>query len=87
MKRNWVLWLLVVISSGVHGQKTMGIFTNSQDIGAVHKTGTTTYDGNEQIFEISGAGANIWFDKDEFQFAYKKTSGNFYSKNSSQIYW
>lgn len=77
MKPNWVLWLVVVLSSGVHGQKTMGIFTNSQDVGAVHKTGTTTYDGNEQIFEISGAGTNIWFDKDEFQFAYKKTSGNF----------
>ena len=39
--------------------------------------GNTKYDSATQSFAISGSGTNMWFDKDEFQFAYRKLTGDF----------
>lgn len=55
----------------------LGPFTNSIDVGNVKHSGTTTFEPNRQAFEISGSGTNMWFDNDEFQFVYRKLSGDF----------
>ena len=57
--------------------QNLGVFTNNTDVGAVKTAGTTTYDTENQTFSISGSGENIWFQKDEFQFAYRKMTGDF----------
>jgi Tol biopolymer transport system component len=46
-------------------------------IGNPKLVGNTFYNTEEQIYTLSGAGENIWFDQDEFWFEYKKISGDF----------
>jgi tricorn protease-like protein len=52
-----------------------GIFDRSTDIGP-HK-GNTSYDATNQVYELSGAGNNIWFGSDELHYAWKKMKGDF----------
>ena len=35
------------------------------------------YDEGSQTYSIKGGGYNIWFERDEFQYAYKKIKGDF----------
>ena len=58
-------------------QNPVGIFENATGVGPVLHEGSATYDAASQTYELSGAGANIWFTKDEFHYAYKKLSGDF----------
>ena len=58
-------------------QNPLGIFEKTTDAGPVRHKGSTSYDAASQTYVLSGAGANIWFTKDEFHFAYKKLSGDF----------
>ena len=37
----------------------------------------TRYDEASQVYTIRGSGSNIWFNRDEFQYAYKKIGGDF----------
>ena len=39
--------------------------------------GSTSYDDLTQTFTLEGAGENMWFNKDEFWFEYKKVKGDF----------
>ena len=63
-------------SLSIFAQNTMGIFEQSADVGPVLHKGKTEYDGNTQTYRLSGSGANIWFTKDEFHYAYKPVKGN-----------
>jgi TolB protein len=58
-------------------QKPVGIFENYADVGNPKISGSTTYNDATQTYTLKGAGYNIWFNRDEFQFAYKKLSGDF----------
>lgn len=55
----------------------LGLFAQQVDVGTVSKPGDCRYDAEEQRYTISGAGANIWGDHDDFHYVYKKLSGNF----------
>ncbi|HZP48138.1 MAG TPA: phospholipase D-like domain-containing protein [Vicinamibacterales bacterium] len=48
----------------------------NQDVGAVGKTGSTTYDWPSSTFTIKGAGADVWGTADAFQYAYRPLSGD-----------
>jgi len=50
----------------------------NQDIGAVGKAGSTTFDASSSTFSIEGAGADIWNTADAFQYAYQPMSGDGY---------
>ena len=54
----------------------LGIFTDHQDVGTVLHPGSTEYDAAKQIYTLSGSGDNMWFGTDDFQFAWKKVSGD-----------
>lgn len=54
-----------------------GIFTNSGDVGAPVKAGTTQFDAATGQYRITGAGANMWAKEDQFQFAWREMTGNF----------
>jgi tricorn protease-like protein len=56
---------------------SQGIFDNSTDVGKLSHKGKTSYNASTQIYELSGAGNNIWFGSDEFHFAWKKMKGDF----------
>jgi len=56
--------------------ESMGIFEGHGDVGAVLHAGSAVYDGANKTYSVSGSGENMWFGKDEFQFAWKKASGD-----------
>ena len=58
-------------------QHPVGIFDDHMDIGHPKLAGDAGYDTSTQTYTIKGAGDNIWFNRDEFQFVYKKISGDF----------
>lgn len=55
----------------------VGIFYNHADIGNPKIKGAAIYDNSEQVYNLKGAGYNIWFNRDEFHYAYNKLKGNF----------
>jgi TolB protein len=55
----------------------LGVFEGHGDIGKSVKPGSAVYHPKKQEYVISGAGYNIWFDHDEFQFVWKRIKGDF----------
>ncbi len=55
---------------------TRGMFTDHQDVGTVLHPGSAVYDTATRSYTISGSGENMWFGMDDFQFAWKKVSGD-----------
>ena len=54
----------------------LGIFTQSSDVGPVRHAGSATWDDRLGQYEVSGAGTNMWKEKDEFHVAWKKVKGD-----------
>ena len=54
----------------------LGVFTNSGDVGDPAVKGSTEYDAANGHYKITGAGANIWTNADQFQYVYREISGN-----------
>ena len=69
--------LTALTVSAVRGQEPVGYFEGSGDVGAPALAGSTTYDAQAQTYTIVGAGTNMWATRDEFQFVWRKLSGNF----------
>lgn len=53
----------------------LGVFTNSGDVGGPALPGATEFANG--LYRMTGAGANIWDRRDQFQYAWKELSGNF----------
>ncbi len=58
-------------------QKPIGIFNSNADIGSPKLAGNSSYNSDDQTYTISGAGYNIWFARDEFQYLFNKLKGEF----------
>ena len=54
----------------------VGIFDGHQDVGTVLHPGSIRFDAAKQSYTVVGSGENMWFGMDDFQFAWKKVSGN-----------
>ena len=54
----------------------LGIFTDHQDLGTVLHPGSTQFDPAKRTYTLSGSGENMWFGVDDFQFAWKRVSGD-----------
>src|SRR5450432_1258950 len=72
-----LFFVLSLISFPVSSQQKVGIFDGHGDIGTNVKPGAATYISETGQYVISGAGYNIWGDHDEFQFVWKKITGDF----------
>jgi TolB protein len=57
--------------------KPVGIFDGNSDIGPVKNKGSVVYNAANQQYTVTGSGTNIWFDKDEFHFVWKRVKGDF----------
>lgn len=55
----------------------LGPFSNSGDVGAPTRSGSTQFDAATGEFRITGSGANMWAKQDQFQFAWREITGNF----------
>ncbi len=56
--------------------KPIGIFTGQSDIGGPLVPGSADYDASTRAYIIHSAGYNIWYQRDEFRFLWKKMSGD-----------
>ena len=77
MKASSFLFLFFMYSFGMAQPKTAGVFDYLTDVGNPKKAGSVQYDAGSQTYTLKGAGYNIWFNRDEFQYAYKKIKGDF----------
>lgn len=69
--------VLVTFCFIANAQNTIGIFTNQADVGNPKIKGSSAYDEASQSYTLKGGGYNIWFNRDEFQYLYKKIAGDF----------
>ncbi len=74
--------LLTIFTSA---QNSTGIFEGTTDVGPVKHIGNTVYNAETGTYILSGAGANIWFKKDEFHFAYKRLNGDFILQTRAKL--
>ena len=77
MKSILLLISLFTILVAAAQDKPMGVFSNHADVGNPLVKGSTVYDKKNKSYTLKGGGYNIWFNRDEFQFAYKKLKGDF----------
>ena len=56
--------------------KPIGIFENQSDIGGSLVPGDASYDPATNKYTIRSAGYNIWYQRDEFRFLWKKMTGD-----------
>ena len=79
--------LLVTIAVGVlsvlmtvvptRAQEPIGIFTDSGDVGDPAIAGSVAYDAKDQTYRLRASGTNMWGAENEFQFAWRRLSGDF----------
>ena len=55
----------------------LGIFESQVDVGKPKLAGSANFDAQDQHYDLSGGGYNIWFNRDEFHYVYKKVKGDF----------
>ena len=77
MKTTVLILILLATMIDINGQDQIGAFEANGDIGNPKKTGSTVFDSEAQTYNLKSGGYNIWFGRDEFQFAHKKVSGDF----------
>ena len=70
--------LLISYTSLIMAQtNTTGIFKSHADIGNPAVKGDVQYEPGTQTYTLKGGGYNIWFNRDEFQYAYNTLKGDF----------
>ena len=69
--------VLGLAGTPVQAQTPVGYFEGSGDVGSPALTGSTAYDAASQTYTIVGAGTNMWATRDEFQFVWRKMTGDF----------
>ena len=76
--RYTLLYLsLILLIATSHAQNKMGIFDSSTAIGNPKVLGAASYNSTQQTYELSGAGTNMWFGNDEFQYLWTTIQGDF----------
>ncbi len=64
-------------SSGVTGPTApIGVFESQAEVGTVLHAGSAQYDRASDTYTVTGSGANMWADEDDFHFVWKKVSGD-----------
>ena len=77
MKYLITLFGLLLMQIAIAQDGKVGIFSHSKDIGNPKLKGKTVYDKKTQTYHLQGAGYNIWFERDEFHYAFDKIEGDF----------
>jgi hypothetical protein len=54
----------------------IGLFDGQSDIGSALAPGSASYDAANRRYTINSAGYNIWYQRDEFRYLWKKMSGD-----------
>src|SRR5487761_872280 len=68
---------LVLLSEVAGAQSTVGVFDSQTDVGRTAHPGYASYDPQRQEYLLAGSGQNMWNDRDDFHFVWKRMAGNF----------
>ena len=68
---------VVLLSDVAATQSPVGIFDAHTDVGRVRHSGSLSYDPQRQTYAVAGSGQNMWNDRDDFHFVWKRLTGNF----------
>jgi Tol biopolymer transport system component len=68
---------LAFMSDVVVAQNPVGIFDAQTDIGRVRSPGSASYNSQLQAYTLAGSGQNMWSNRDDFHFVWKRMTGNF----------
>jgi TolB protein len=71
-----ILLLSALFVGKSSGDGKTGIFEGSTDIGDGSLKGSVAYDSTAGTYTIASNGENMWFDKDAFEFVWKKMTGD-----------
>lgn len=77
MKYSFLVITVLFLNVALAQQKSIGIFQYNKDIGKPKNAGGVQYDESSQTYLLKGAGYNIWFERDEFNYAYNRVGGDF----------
>ncbi len=78
LKTTSVFTLLTFITISVIAQESpTGIFKGFTHVNNPENRGIVGYDNATQEYMLQGASGNMWFDKDDFHFLWKKIKGDF----------
>ncbi len=72
----FIVIVLFVVSWQSPQNLVLGIFEGNGDIGSVKNKGSVVFNSSDSTYTISGSGTNMWFNTDEFHFAWKKMTGD-----------
>src|SRR5438034_1289622 len=75
--RTWTLLLLVIATGAPAQEPSLGVFDGHGDVGRTRNPGSMVYDAVHEVYTIDGSGANMWADRDDFHFLWKRLRGNF----------
>jgi TolB protein len=76
MKKSAITLVLFILTNAAFTQ-AKGDFAFSIDIGSPALKGSTSFDTDAQAYIMQAAGYNIWFNRDEFHYAYNNVKGDF----------
>src|SRR5204863_9680485 len=71
-----ILLFLVLPTAPLQGSP-LGQFEDQSDVGSPKLAGSATYDAVSQEYSMSAAGFNMWANRDEFHFLWKRMKGDF----------
>ena len=77
MKILYFILLAFTCTSAFAQTDAIGMFDYHGDIGHPKNAGSAQYDKVTHTYFLKGSGYNIWFNRDEFQYVYKKIKGDF----------
>ncbi len=74
-----LLAAVALVSTPIQGQQRggLGAFETQGDIGGPRVPGSGTYNAVSQTYALAAGGVNMWADRDEFHFAWRRMTGDF----------
>ena len=72
------LMFVCLLSAGVWAETgKLGVFTNSEDVGAPPLKGSTEFEAATGQYKVTGSGSDIWAKADQFHYLWREMSGDF----------
>jgi TolB protein len=72
------LLLALLLTAPTFAQSgSLGVFTNSDDVGAPPIQGSAEYDAATGQYKVTGSGTDIWAKADQFHYLWRTISGDF----------
>ena len=77
MKHLLTICCTLIFLQSIAQNIPIGVFDNQTDVGNPKIKGSASYNAKTKAYSLHGGGYNIWFNRDEFHFVYKKLKGDF----------